>query len=141
MLSLTVALSLFCGRGVGRRKRAYREPTAIVELGAAGECDFPKRQVRANGGGRIHSNQRLARNRGRRLRPCSGSGQEGSTRPEAAPACERNTKSPFVFTSERGTPFTRRGFQAMVERAGKAIGFDVKIHPHMLPRLRVQTGE
>ena len=56
-----------CGRGVGRRKRAYREPTAIVELGAAGECDFPKRQVRANGGGRIHSNQRLARNRGRRL--------------------------------------------------------------------------
>jgi integrase len=30
---------------------------------------------------------------------------------------ERNTKSPF--TSERGTPFTKRGFQAMVERAGE----------------------
>jgi integrase len=45
---------------------------------------------------------------------------------------EQDTKSPFVFTSERGTPFTKRGFQAMVERAGKAIGFDVKIHPHML---------
>jgi integrase len=45
---------------------------------------------------------------------------------------EQKTKSPFVFTSERGTPFTKRGFQAMVERAGKAIGFDVKIHPHML---------
>ena len=29
---------------------------------------------------------------------------------------ERNTKSPFLFTSERGTPFTKRGFQAMVER-------------------------
>ena len=43
---------------------------------------------------------------------------------------EQDTKSPFVFTSERGTPFTKRGFQAMVERAGKAIGFDVKIHPH-----------
>jgi integrase len=27
---------------------------------------------------------------------------------------------------------TRRGFQAMVERAGKAAGFDMKIHPHML---------
>ena len=45
---------------------------------------------------------------------------------------EQDTKSPFVFTSERGTPFTKRGFQAMVERAGKAIGFDMKIHPRML---------
>ena len=45
---------------------------------------------------------------------------------------EQNTKSPFVFTSERGTPFTKRGFEAMVERAGKATGFDMKIHPHML---------
>ena len=45
---------------------------------------------------------------------------------------EQNTKSPFVFASERGTPFTKRGFQAMVERAGEAAGFDMKIHPHML---------
>jgi type 1 fimbriae regulatory protein FimB/type 1 fimbriae regulatory protein FimE len=40
--------------------------------------------------------------------------------------------SPFVFVSERGAPFTLRGFQAMVERAGKAAGFDMKLHPHML---------
>jgi site-specific recombinase XerD len=40
--------------------------------------------------------------------------------------------SPFVFVSERGAPFAARGFQAMVERAGKAAGFDMKIHPHML---------
>ena len=45
---------------------------------------------------------------------------------------EQDLKSPFVFTSERGTPFTKRGFQAMVERAGEAAGFDMKIHPHML---------
>jgi integrase len=45
---------------------------------------------------------------------------------------EQEPKSPFVFTSERGTPFTKRGFQAMVERAGKATGFDMKIHRHML---------
>ncbi|MGB6810908.1 MAG: tyrosine-type recombinase/integrase [Pseudolabrys sp.] len=32
----------------------------------------------------------------------------------------------------RGTPFATRGFQAMVERAGKAAGFAMKIHPHML---------
>jgi len=40
--------------------------------------------------------------------------------------------SPFVFMSERGAPFSTRGFQAMVERAAKAAGFDMKIHPHML---------
>lgn len=27
-----------------------------------------------------------------------------------------------MFVSERGAPFTNRGFQAMVERAGKAAG-------------------
>ena len=45
---------------------------------------------------------------------------------------EQVAKSPFVFISERGAPFSRRGFQAMLERAGKATGFDMKIHPHML---------
>jgi type 1 fimbriae regulatory protein FimB/type 1 fimbriae regulatory protein FimE len=40
--------------------------------------------------------------------------------------------SPFVFVSERGAPFSVRGFQAIVERAGLAAGFDMKIHPHML---------
>ena len=45
---------------------------------------------------------------------------------------EQDTKSLSVFTSERGTPFSRRGFQAMLKRAGEAAGFDMKIHPHML---------
>ena len=40
---------------------------------------------------------------------------------------EQELKSPFVFTSERGTPFTKRGFQAMVERAGDVTKFDMKI--------------
>jgi site-specific recombinase XerD len=43
---------------------------------------------------------------------------------------EQELKSPFAFTSERHSP--SGGFQAMVERAGKTIGFDVKIHPHVL---------
>jgi hypothetical protein len=30
---------------------------------------------------------------------------------------EQESKSPFVFVSERGTPFSTRGFQAVVERA------------------------
>jgi type 1 fimbriae regulatory protein FimB/type 1 fimbriae regulatory protein FimE len=45
---------------------------------------------------------------------------------------EQESKSPFVFVSERGAPFSTRGFQAMVERAAEAAGFDMKIHPHML---------
>jgi integrase len=45
---------------------------------------------------------------------------------------EQGSKSPFVFVSERGAPFSIRGFQAMVERVAKAAGFDMKVHPHML---------
>ena len=40
--------------------------------------------------------------------------------------------SPFVFTSERGAPFTTAGFAKMIERAGSAAGLDFKPHPHML---------
>jgi integrase len=45
---------------------------------------------------------------------------------------KRESKSPFVFISERGSPFTSRGFQAMVERAALAAGLGIKVHPHML---------
>jgi integrase len=38
----------------------------------------------------------------------------------------------YVFVSERGSPFTREGFQRIVERAGEAAGFDFGVHPHML---------
>ena len=40
--------------------------------------------------------------------------------------------SPYVFVSERGTPFTTAGFGRMVERAGAAAGIGLKIHAHML---------
>jgi site-specific recombinase XerD len=45
---------------------------------------------------------------------------------------EQEPKSRFVFTSERGAPFTTAGFARMIERAGEAAGFDFKAHPHML---------
>jgi type 1 fimbriae regulatory protein FimB/type 1 fimbriae regulatory protein FimE len=45
---------------------------------------------------------------------------------------QRDTRSPFVFVSERGAPFSKRGFQALIERAGAAAGFDMPLHPHML---------
>ena len=47
-------------------------------------------------------------------------------------AREQDPKSPFVFTSERGAPFTTAGFARLVERAGAAAGFEFKAHPHML---------
>jgi integrase len=45
---------------------------------------------------------------------------------------EQDPKSPFVFTSERGAPFTTAGFARMVERAGEAAELVFKPHPHML---------
>jgi type 1 fimbriae regulatory protein FimB/type 1 fimbriae regulatory protein FimE len=45
---------------------------------------------------------------------------------------EQDPKSPFVFTSERGAPFTTAGFARMIERAGTEAGFKFKAHPHML---------
>jgi type 1 fimbriae regulatory protein FimB/type 1 fimbriae regulatory protein FimE len=45
---------------------------------------------------------------------------------------EQEPKSPFVFTSERGSPFTTAGFARLVERAGAVAGLGFKAHPHML---------
>lgn len=44
----------------------------------------------------------------------------------------QETRSPFIFTSERGAPFTTAGFARMIERAGVAAQLPVKTHPHML---------
>jgi integrase len=45
---------------------------------------------------------------------------------------DQEPKSPFVFTSERGSPFTTAGFARMVERAGREAKLPFKAHPHML---------
>jgi len=45
---------------------------------------------------------------------------------------EQESKSTYVFTSERGAPFTTAGFAKMIERAGKAAKIAFKVHPHML---------
>lgn len=45
---------------------------------------------------------------------------------------EQDPKSPFVFTTERGGPFTTAGFARLIERAGAEAGFAFKAHPHML---------
>ncbi len=45
---------------------------------------------------------------------------------------KREAKSPFIFVSERGAPFTVAGLQKLVERAGIAAKIPFKVHPHML---------
>jgi integrase len=45
---------------------------------------------------------------------------------------EQEPDSPFIFTSERGTPFTPAGFRKMIARLGVAAGFGFPVHPHML---------
>jgi integrase len=45
---------------------------------------------------------------------------------------EQEPKSAFVFTSERGAPFSTAGFARMVERAGTEAKLGFKVHPHML---------
>ena len=45
---------------------------------------------------------------------------------------EQDPKSPFVFTSERGSPFTTAGFARMVERAAVEAKLGFPAHPHML---------
>jgi type 1 fimbriae regulatory protein FimB/type 1 fimbriae regulatory protein FimE len=50
---------------------------------------------------------------------------------------QADTKSVFVFNSERGAPLGVAGYQRMVARAGKAAKFPSLIHSHML---RHSTG-
>jgi type 1 fimbriae regulatory protein FimB/type 1 fimbriae regulatory protein FimE len=45
---------------------------------------------------------------------------------------EQEPKSPFVFTSERGAPFSTAGFARMIERVGVEAKLGFKAHPHML---------
>ena len=52
---------------------------------------------------------------------------------------EQEPKSPFVFTSERGAPFSTAGFARMVERAG-AEGLQ-GTSAHAQARLRLRAGQ
>src|SRR6185503_8813085 len=45
---------------------------------------------------------------------------------------EQDPKSPFVLTSERGSPFSTGGFARMVARAGVEAKLGFPAHPHML---------
>jgi integrase len=44
---------------------------------------------------------------------------------------DQEPPSPFVFTSERGAPFTTAGWRKMVARLGVVAKLGFKAHPHM----------
>jgi type 1 fimbriae regulatory protein FimB/type 1 fimbriae regulatory protein FimE len=45
---------------------------------------------------------------------------------------KREARSPFVFLSERGAPFTVSGLQKLIEVVGNRAKIGFKVHPHML---------
>ena len=45
---------------------------------------------------------------------------------------KREAKSPFIFVSERGAPFSVSGLAKLIERAGVEAEMPFKIHAHML---------
>ena len=45
---------------------------------------------------------------------------------------KREAKSPFVFVSERGAPFSTSGWAKLIQRAGIAAKMPFPVHPHML---------
>jgi type 1 fimbriae regulatory protein FimB/type 1 fimbriae regulatory protein FimE len=45
---------------------------------------------------------------------------------------QREESKPFVFVSERGTPFSVSGFRRMIVRAAEDAKLEIKAHPHML---------
>ena len=47
-------------------------------------------------------------------------------------ALKREAKSPFIFVSERGAPFTTSGLAKLVERAGVEAKLPFPVHAHML---------
>ena len=54
---------------------------------------------------------------------------------------KRDAKSPFIFVSERGAPFSVSGLQKMIERAGIEANMPFKVHPHMLRHAAGRPGE
>jgi site-specific recombinase XerD len=51
--------------------------------------------------------------------------------------CGHCAKSPFIFVSERGAPFTVSGLAKLIERVGGTAKIGFKVHPRML---RYSTG-
>jgi integrase len=99
---------------------AYRHGLRTAELVALrwDAIDF--------GHGRLHVNR--AKNGAPAVHPLSGRELRALRRLRR----EQEPESPYIFTSERGAPFTTAGFRKLVARLGVAAKFEFPVHPHML---------
>jgi type 1 fimbriae regulatory protein FimB/type 1 fimbriae regulatory protein FimE len=99
---------------------AYRHALRAVELVTLrwDSVDF--------GHGRLHVNR--AKSGSPSVHPLSGRELRALRRLKR----EQEPQSPFVFTSERGAPFSTAGFRKLVARLGIAAKIEFPVHPHML---------
>jgi type 1 fimbriae regulatory protein FimB/type 1 fimbriae regulatory protein FimE len=99
---------------------AYRHGLRVVELVTLrwDAIDFAQ--------GRLHVSR--VKGSAESVHPLSGRELRGLRRLRR----EQEPESPFIFPSERGSPFTAAGFRKMIARLGVAAGFDFGVHPHML---------
>ena len=99
---------------------AYRHGLRVAELVALrwDSVDF--------GHGRLHVNRAKAGSPA--VHPLSGRELRALRRLKR----EQEPESPFIFTSERGAPFTTAGFRKLVSRLGVAAKLEFPVHPHML---------
>jgi len=110
-------------------RHGHRDATMILlvfrhGLRAAEACDLRWEQVDFNAAV-LHV--RRVKNGTPSTHPLSGDEMRALRRLQRG-----STPSPFVFVSERGSPFTTAGFARMIERAATGAGLDLKAHPHML---------
>jgi integrase len=107
----------------------HRDATMILltyrhGLRAAEVCDFRWDQVDFNGAV-LHV--RRVKNGTPSTHPIQGDELRALRRLQ-----RESPSSPFVFVSERGSPFTTAGFARMIERAAAVADLEIKAHPHML---------
>ena len=84
-----------------------------------------RRTLLPAGDGQIHVSR--AKNGAPSVHPLSGVELRARRRLKR----DQEPPSPFVFTSERGAPFTTAGWRKMVARLGVAAKLGFKAHPHM----------
>ena len=109
---------------------AYRHGLRAAELvdAAVGRVDF--------GHGRLHVSR--AKSGSPAVHPLSGRELRALRRLKR----EQEPRVPFVFTSERGAPFTTAGFRKLVARLGVAARLRLPGPPaHAAPRLRLPARE
>lgn len=122
-------------KATGNNRHSHRDATMILiayrhGLRACEVCTLRWDDADLTGG-KLHV--RRAKNGAPSVHPLAGVELRALRRLQR----EQEPKSPYVFTSERGAPFTRHGFGKLVARLGAAAGFEFGVHPHML---RHSTG-